>query len=149
MIILSLIIIITGIVGYYLYTKKIPKSISSAIYDIPISWVWSVWLIFIGMLTTLILFSVLTNYTQFLSFLLFIFITGAAVTPLVQKETHTLHDIMSILAGVVSQIIVLIINPWLFIVWILYAIGLIYFRNYLVLVSEICCILSLYGSILI
>lgn len=151
MVILSLIIALTGAVGYLCYARTIPRSISAMVYDYPrrLQWLWSVWLIAVGGLLLVPIMEALGDGLGFLGFLTFAFLTGTAVTPLVNPDTDGWHDIFGIAAGLASQCIVAALNPVWLSAWLLLpaCLPFAYMRDRLVLVSEICCSIALFGAL--
>ena len=149
---LSLIIAVTGIVGCWCYTKTLPKSISAMVYDFPrkLQWLWSAWLIVVGGLLVVPMMEALDDRLCCFGFLTFAFLVGAAVTPLVNRETSDWHDWFGVAAGLMSQCVAAILDPDWMLAWVLYPICLpfTYMRERLVLVSEVCCAITLYGVLL-
>ena len=150
---LSLLLALTGIFGFFCYTRQIPKSVSAMVYGYPrkLQWLWSAWLIAVGFLLLIPMWERLDDRLACFAFLTFMFLTGAAVTPLVNRDTSDWHDLLGVSAGLMSQCVAAILDPdWMF-AWLLYPVCLpfSYMRERLVLVGEICCAVSLYGCLIV
>lgn len=150
---LSLLLALTGTFGFFCYTRQIPKSVSAMVYGFPrrLQWLWSAWLVAVGFLLLIPMWERLNDRLACFAFLTFMFLTGAAVTPLVNRETSLWHDWMGVSAGLMSQCVVAVINPVYLLSWALYlaVLPFPYMRSRLVLVSEVCCAASLYGVLVI
>lgn len=150
---LSLLLALTGMVGYLCYVREVPKSVSAMVYGFPrkLQWLWSAWLIAVGGLLLVPMMERLDDRLCCFGFLAFAFLVGAAVTPLVNRETSLWHDWFGVSAGLMSQCVVAILNPVWLIWWGLYLAVLPFpcMRSRLVLVSEVCCAATLYGVLII
>ena len=155
---ISMLLAIAGVVGVIAYSGKIPKSISAMVYSFPelsvekrgAPLLWSVWLITVGGLLVPPMMEMLGDELCVFGFLTFGFLVGAAVTPLVNKATSDWHDFLGVSAGLMSQCVVSILSPMWLICWAIYALCLPFkaTRGNLVLISEVVCAVSLYGSLL-
>jgi hypothetical protein len=95
--------------------------------------------------------------TEYIGWLTLVSLLGAAVTPIINKDTYILHNVLGILGGILSQVCVFIISPWWLLVWIIFPLLLIncivssnytIIKGYGVFISEILCAISLYGALL-
>jgi hypothetical protein len=148
----SLLLALTGIFGFFCYTRHIPKSVSAMVYGFSrrLQWLWSAWLVAVAALLLPVMMERLEDRLCVFGFLTFAFTAGAAVTPLVNRDTSDLHDWFGMSAGLMSQAVVTTLAAdWLF-AWLLFPVFLpfAYMRSRLVLVSELCCAISLYGCLL-
>lgn len=150
---LSLLLALTGTFGFFCYRREIPKSVSAMVFGYPrkLQWLWSAWLIAVGGLLLVPMMERLDDRLCCFGFLAFAFLVGAAVTPLVNRETSLWHDWLGVSAGLMSQCVVAILNPVWLIWWGLYLAVLPFpcMRSRLVLVSEVCCAATLYGVLII
>lgn len=150
---LSLLLALTGTFGFFCYTRQIPKSVSAMVYGFPrrLQWLWSVWLIAIGTLLWIPLMERLDDRLCALGFLAFAFLVGAAVTPLTNRDTSDWHDLFGVASGSMYTACTAVINPYCLATWALYVAALPFpcMRRCLVLVSEVCCAVNLYGCLII
>lgn len=150
---LSLLLALTGIFGFFCYSRTIPKSVSAMVYGYPrkLQWLWSAWLIAVGALLWIPLMERLDDRLCALGFLAFAFLVGAAVTPLTNRDTSDWHDLFGVASGSMYTACTAVINPYCLAAWALYVAALPYpcMRSRLVLVSEVCCAISLYGCLII
>lgn len=150
---LSLLLAVTGVIGAVCYSRHIPKSISAMVYDFKrgMQWAWSVWLIAVGALLWIPLMERLDDRLCALGFLAFAFLVGAAVTPLTNRDTSDWHDLFGVASGSMYTACTAVINPYCLAAWALYvaALPFPYMRSRLVLVSEVCCAVSLCGCLII
>ena len=149
---LSLLMAVTGVFAACVYGHSVPRSVSAMVYSYPrkLAWLWSAWLIAVGGLLLPVMMERLEDRLCVFGFLTFAFTVGAAVTPLVNRETSEWHDWFGVASGLMSQAVVTILAAdWLF-AWLLFPAFLpfTYMRSRLVLVSELCCAVSLYGCLL-
>ena len=151
-------------VGTAIWVKRrLPESISAMVYDLPRQgqWVWTVWLWASTYTMTPVLFEFTPDELGSVAhgFATSILFTGAM--PLVKGERNTAHYVMSISAGVFSQLCVLILDyQWLG-MWMLFVflMGSVYIQpnGWLgramkgkgVLVAEFVCWASLVGSLIV
>lgn len=138
--------------------KKLPHSISAMVYDLPKKWQW-VWTAWLALATTLIAppliaampptwFSISAN-----SFI--VCLAMVAAMPLIPGNNEA-HEFIAIIAGILSQVCVAIINNYWLLTWLLFIAIFIYsvkkkgksiFDGKGVFVTEAICWLSLVGSI--
>lgn len=152
MIYLSLLTALAGVFGVLAYSRRLPKSISAMVYDYrrPYQWAWSVWLVAVGALLLPCMLERLPDGLEFLGFWTVEFLCGAAVTPLVNRETTRWHNLFGAAAGLASQGVVAVLCPWWLCAWAVYVACLPFkaVRPYLVLVSETVCAASTYGCMI-
>ena len=150
---LSLLLAVTGVIGAVCYGRNIPKSISALVYQYKrcMQWAWSVWLIAVGALLWIPLMERLDDRLCALGFLAFAFLVGAAVTPLTNRDTSDWHDFFGVASGSMYTACTAVINPYCLAAWALYVAALPFpcMRSRLVLVSEVCCTVSLCGCLII
>lgn len=149
---LSMLLAVTGVFAACVYGRSVPRSVSAMVYSYQrkLAWLWSAWLVAVAALLLPVMMERLEDRLCVFGFLTFAFIVGAAVTPLVNRETSDWHDWFGVTAGLMSQAVVTILAAdWLF-AWLLFPAFLpfTYMRSRLVLVSELCCAVSLYGCLL-
>lgn len=164
MIALTLVSLILAVGGLLLMSRGgVPDSISGMVYSLPVRrrWLWSVWLVAVALTLMVPLMSALGD-VAWLGWMTVVCLIGAAVTPVIHKDTHRLHNICGVAAGVLSQICVMILCPWWLLCWFIYvpliADSMAAFNDSEempvvcdgkgVLVSECICAVSLYGSLL-
>lgn len=145
-------------------SPETPESISAFVYSLRGGrrWVWSAWLVAVSVLLMPQLLELLPDGTEFFGFLTVVCLMGAAITPMVRKETRRLHTTLAVIAGVLSQVCVLIICPWWLLVWLVMAILIAgafagfndadgevtpLFEGTGVLISETLCTISVYGAL--
>lgn len=105
--------------------RELPESISAMVYLLPEGgwrWLWSIWLWAVAFLTLIPAISILdlrgTAYAGFITLACLVFV-GA--WPLFNKDTEKEHYIGGSAAGIMSQVCVLLINPWMLALWLLLA----------------------------
>ena len=164
MMILTLISLFLAVGGMVLMTRGgVPDSISGLVYNLPSRrrWLWSGWLVAVALTLMVPLMSALGDFA-WLGWLTAVCLIGAAVTPVIHKDTRRLHNICGVAAGVLSQICVMVLCPWWLLCWFIYvpliAGSMAAFNDSEempvvcngkgVLVSECICAVSLYGSLL-
>lgn len=131
-------------------SKSIPASISASAYDLDMShkWIFSIILILCGFLIAPELLEITSKVSpgnEFLSFFTIAGIMGVGTDPLVHGKKNIIHYISAILLGICSQIIVLLVNPYIFLLWIPYILYTLYMENgkWNMLFGEIIMILNL------
>lgn len=121
MVILSFILTIL-VLAYATYKKKsILNSISEIAYIIP-SWVFTIWLSFIGILLMPSLMTILSANLQWLGFLMIFGLFIVAASPYYRTESKILHYIGGTLSIVCATAITAILKPILLIMWTLFLI---------------------------
>ena len=140
----------------------VPESVSGLVYNLPerMRWAWSGWLIAVALTLMVPLMSALGD-VAWLGWLTVVCLLGAAVTPVFNRDTRTMHYVCGIAAGAMSQACVALIEyEWLLVwlVWIPLIAGTMGALNdsdempqvldgYGVLAAEVMCAVSLYGCL--
>ena len=123
---------------------KIPDSISAMVYDMKYPWMWT---IFIWTLAFIGLFNMLpcNELYESIAFLSCGCLGLLGAAPLIKGEKNIAHYILAIIAGILSQVWVLLENPKSLIVWILFPILMLIpnFRQKWCFIVEIICLISL------
>ena len=121
LIIISLTLVVLFVGATIYHTHKIPDSVSAMVYSLPHGWryLWTAWLWAVSMLLMPALMDKLGSYWQFLGFLWCASMAFCGALPLIKGEQNTIHNVLGIAAGVISQVCVFIINPWWLCVWLL------------------------------
>ena len=121
LVIISLLLVVLYVGITICHTHTIPDSVSAMVYALPTAgrYLWTVWLWAVSMLLVPSLMESLGSYWQFLGFLWCASMAFCGALPLVKGEPNTAHNALGITAGVISQAIVLILNPWWMCVWLL------------------------------
>ena len=121
LIIISLILVVLFVGATIYHTRSIPDSVSAMVYALPTAgrYLWTVWIWAVSMLLVPSLMESLGSYWQFLGFLWCASMAFCGALPLVKGEPNIAHNALGITAGVISQAIVLILNPWWMCVWLL------------------------------
>lgn len=105
-------------VGVAIYkNKELPESISGLVYDLPAKqqWLWSVWVWSMAFTVGIPLIDRMNgSMFQFLAFFTMVSLIFCGAVPLVRNERNTVHYGLAIVAGVSSQLCVVLIEPlWL------------------------------------
>lgn len=151
---ISLVLVYVG--GYVITMHSFPDSISAMVYDFPQGWqwLWTVWLWLVSFTIAPPLLEVIKPPFQFVGFLTVACLLFVASMPLVRHERNTLHYVFAIAAGILSQVCVLVIKPIALSAWValplfLWVFGKEFFKEAVVLVSEVVCVATLYGVIIL
>lgn len=140
----------------------VPESVSGLVYNLPerMRWAWSGWLIAVALTLMVPLMSALGD-VAWLGWLTVVCLLGAAVTPVFNRDTRTMHHVCGIAAGVLSQVCVACLCPWWLLVWLIWlplvagTMGALndsdempqVLDGYGVLAAEVMCAVSLYGCL--
>ena len=115
--IITLLLTIAGVGVAIFKNKELPESISGLVYDLPkkLQWLWTLW---IWAITVTLAFPLMDatkgNTFQFLAFFLIASLGFCGAIPLVAGEKNRAHYALADIAGILSQLCVIIINPeWL------------------------------------
>lgn len=144
---------------------EVPSSMLAVVYGFEKKWsksLWTAWLWIVAILVGVGLVSALPVYAKWLGFVTVCCLLGVGAAPFAKGETKHLHSVFAMLAGVNSQVCVALVCPWWLLVWALWLpllAGAVAALNdaeempclmdgYSVLVAELTCALSLYGSLL-
>ena len=162
--VLTLISLLLAVVGMVVMLRGgVPDSVSGLVYNLSDTkqWWWSVWLSAVAF-TVMVPLMVALGDSTWLGLLTSVCLIGAAVTPVIRKDTRRLHNICGVAAGVLSQFCVMVLCPWWLLCWFIYvpliAGSMAAFNDSEempvvcdgkgVLVSECICAISLYGALL-
>jgi hypothetical protein len=107
-------------VGVAIYkNKELPESMSAVVYDLPKrqQWLWTLWMWAIAVAVGIPLIDRMGgSMFQFLAFFTMVSMVFCGAIPIVRKERNTVHYGLAIVAGVTSQLCVVLIEPlWLFV----------------------------------
>lgn len=99
--------------------RKLPDSISAMVYSLPRSWqwVWIVWMWVVSVVTCIPVIESLPDDFKSFGFLTMGCLALCGSMPLIRQEENTLHYVFAVTAGVLSQICVVVCNPWLLLLW--------------------------------
>ena len=157
----SLCVLVGGLV--LMSRGGVPESVSGLVYNLSerMRWLWSAWLVAVAMTVMVPLMTALDD-AAWLGWLTVVGLVGAAVTPICNGDTHLLHDVFGVSAGVLSQVCVAVLCPWWLLVWALWlpllagAMAALndakdppcLFGGHGVLAAELTCAVTLYGSLI-
>lgn len=117
---LVLISILLSVLGVGLATwkhRELPESLSALVYDLPKrqQWLWSVWVWSMSVTVGIPLIDRMDgSMFQFLAFFTMVSLVFCGAIPIVRNERNTVHYGLAIVAGVSSQLCVVLIEPlWL------------------------------------
>lgn len=145
-------------IGHFCIVKKgAPESISSLVYEMKHKWLWSVWIVAVGMLLFPRLMTKMPEMWQFVGFLMILALIGTALTPLFVSEKRTAHYIIGSILGLLVLACVYIISPW----WLLVLIPVVpltgmsmsddcpkWLDGKILFFAELACLIALYGSLI-
>lgn len=117
-VIITVLLVAVYLLDYIATKHEMPDSLSAMVYDLPsgYKWVWGLWLVSVA----LCLFVPLVERNEWLGWLMEVSLLGAALTPLIKKDTLKWHYVAAIATGIISQVIVVVNNiNWLS-VWMLF-----------------------------
>lgn len=112
--------------------KTMPNSISQTVYSLSDRWNWvftAAMFVVAFMIVPQLMTVAATNGCEFLAYLTIVGILGVGADPLDKNRKNTIHYMSAILMGISSQMLVYIINPYLFFTWIPYVIYTLYVEN--------------------
>jgi hypothetical protein len=117
--IVSLCIAVGGIV--LMSRGGVPESVSGLVYNLSerMRWAWSGWLVAVAMTLMVPLMSALGD-VAWLGWLTVVCLLGAAVTPVINRDTRTMHNICGVAAGLLSQVCVACLCPWWLACWMVF-----------------------------
>lgn len=161
---LVLIFLCIAVSGVVLMSKGgVPESVSGLVYNLSERkrWIWSGWLVAVALTLMVPLMSALSD-VGWLGWLTVVCLIGAGVTPIINSETRTMHNVCGVAAGLLSQVCVACLCPWWLLIWAIWLpllAGAMAALNdaeempclldgYSVLVAECTCAVSLFGSLL-
>lgn len=117
--IIMAVLLVVVYLGYYITKKhELPESLSAMVYDLPsvCKWIWGAWLMGVAFC----LFVPLVERNEWLGWLMEVSLFGAALTPLIKKDTLKWHYVAAIATGVISQVIVVVNDANWLSVWMLF-----------------------------
>lgn len=116
------ILLVVLYVGTTIWKKKrVPESISAMVYDLPRSWQW-LWIVWMELSTFClapILIERMPDSLRFLGFFLVSCLIFIGAMPIVENSKNTVHNALAIIAGILTQVCVLILCPWCFLAWVI------------------------------
>ena len=101
--------------------KAVPESISEIAYIIP-HWAFSSWIVMVGILVMPDMMDSLNEDWQWVGFLSIAGLMLVASSAYYKTEAKALHYIGGCLCAVCASVVVALIQPWLLLSWIAYAI---------------------------
>lgn len=157
-ILIAVLLVAVYVASYIAAHQKLPESLSATVYEMPkgYEWQWTAWLTAVAVC----LFVPLVERYEWLGWLMEVSLIGAALTPLIKKDTLKWHYAMAIATGVISQVIVAINDiSWLS-VWMLFV--FLFLSSYIqpdgwlgkavkgkgVFIAQMACFVGLMGSLL-
>ena len=97
--------------------RELPDSLSALVYDLPTKqqWLWTLWMWAMAVTVGIPLIDCMDgSMFQFLAFMTMVSMVFCGAIPIVKNERNTVHYGLAIVAGVSSQLCVVIIEPlWL------------------------------------
>ena len=150
LVLISMLLVTLYVSVTIIYMKGIPDSVSAMVYTLPSSWrhLWTIWMWAVSMLLVPSLMASLGTW-QFIGFLWCASMAFCGALPLVKTEPNIAHNIFGIAAGILSQICVIILNPWWLIGWVFMLLCFIKkLRSKSCFISEAICYYSQCGALL-
>ena len=118
--VISMLLAIAGVGVAIFKNKELPESISGLVYDLPTKqqWLWTLWIWAITVtLAPPLMEATEGNTLQFLAAFFVASLGFCGAIPLVAGEKNRAHYALAAIAGILSQLCVIIINPWWLMVW--------------------------------
>jgi hypothetical protein len=151
------VLLVASVMGVATWRMKcLPDSISATVFVFKYKWLWTVWLVFVDVLTFAPVIEILDRRgLGILGFLPMAMLGFVAVWPLFDIEHRKWHYILAIAAGILSQKDVWFISPWCLLTWLLMPAAWIWttlgkyraaFDSKGVLLSEVICYVAVIGS---
>lgn len=145
--------------------RRVPVSISAMVYLLPKGgwqWLWTIWLWAVVFTLAPPLIEAMPDGWQFIAALMLATLAFTAAMPLFEQENKKRHYLFAIASGILSQLCVLILNPWWLLPWLpVLAIVVSAFSAHDdedsihkvcngkgVFIAEVTCVLSLYAALL-
>lgn len=127
MLILSIVMAVVYVAAVIINDKALPDSVSALVYALPkgrLRWLWSAWLALVTLLMApaLTVAMAATWWTLLLAAATIICLAMTAALPLLPGYHNHLHNVLGILAGVLTQVCVWFICPWCLMLWLLYVV---------------------------
>lgn len=117
------ILLVVSYIGTTIWVKReLPESVSAMVYDLPKAgqWLWIVWLWASTYTLTPALFEVVPEEWGVLAHAFATSVLFVGAMPLVKNESNKAHNALGILAGIFSQLCVLIIDAQWLVTWMLF-----------------------------
>lgn len=151
------VLLVASVMGVAIWRMKaLPDSISATVFVFKYKWLWTIWLVFVDVLTFAPVIEILDRRgLGILGFLPMAMLGFVAVWPLFDIEHRKWHYIFAIAAGILSQKDVWFISPWCLLTWLLMPAAWIWttlgkyraaFDSKGVLLSEVICYVAVIGS---
>lgn len=145
--------------------RRVPVSISAMVYLLPKGgwqWLWTLWLWAIVFTLAPPLIEAMPDSWRFIAVLMLVTLAITAAMPLSGQENKKFHYRFAIASGILSQLCVLILNPWWLLSWQpMLALVISAFAAYNdedgtpkvcngkgVFIAEVTCVMSLYAALL-
>ena len=120
MLLLSLLVAVLYVGIATIKARELPASVSALVYNLPKGgwrWLWTIWLWTVTMLLTPSLIESMPDGLQVVAFLTLMCLLFVGAMPLGMDASNNTHYILGIAGGVLSQVCVLLLNPWWLLVW--------------------------------
>ena len=136
---------------------EVPDSISALVYTCRWRWSWTMWLWAVALTLAAPLIESLHERHAYAGFLTAASLLMVGAMPLSGTDSRTVHNAVGVLAGVLSQLCVLLLSPLWLLWWSLMAAAFVAWHDdtripmlagKAVFLAEAVCALSLYGSLL-
>ena len=145
--------------------RRVPVSISAMVYLLPKGgwrWLWTLWLWVVALTLAPPLMEAMLDSWRFIAALMLATLAFTAAMPLFDQENKKRHYCFAIASGFLSQLCVLILNPWWLLSWLpMLALVISSFAAHNdedgipkvwngkgVFLSEVACVLLLYAALL-
>ena len=145
--------------------RRVPVSISAMVCLLPEGgwqWLWTLWLWAVALTLAPPLMEAMPDGWRFIAALMLAALTFTAAMPLFGQENKKRHYYFAIASGILSQLCVLILNPWWLLPWLpVLALVVSAFSAHNdedgihkvcngkgVIIAEVACVLSLYAALL-
>ncbi len=142
-------ILVFGVIGYAIAKNRdIPDSISGISYIVP-HWLFSTWLMLVGILLMPPMMDALYVTEQWAGFLSIVGLACVASSPYYKTEDVKLHYIGAVVCYIFANVTVWLIKPSMLVLWLTYAVlfPLIDRKKWL-LYCELCCFMILILTLL-
>lgn len=114
-----------SMLAYVTYANGVlPKSLSDMVFlhDNNI-WqsIWALWLTMVSFCVAIPAISVLVGIGKLLGVFMMACLLFTSALPLTLSNISELHDYLAVASGVLSQVIVAVVNPWFLLLWVVFA----------------------------
>ena len=149
MIILSFLLFVVGVVVWLVRSGCDPESLSALVYEVPsgMQWVWVLWMEAVAFSMAPCLLDVLPEGCEVFGWLMVVCLMLCGGMPLVRNEENRWHYLFAIMAGVLSQLCVVLLCPWWLLLWVLYLACLPFIGSRWCFWVEVACAVGLYGCL--